>query len=521
MVSVLKMKSQFKFIMLALVALIAIMGSVFANPITVNDVNVQKVNDDYVVIATVQNQNATVASGLFTELGFTIGELGTTFTDVPRKFDTTTPVVLKFNLKDVVPKYNLLKAGQSYSITVSSQGSSKTEAFVFGDNSQTTTGLGLLLDSVKVNGEEVSDVNTLQVMNGQSTNVAIRFTANEKFDDARLMVFVEGYEHAPLIASTDVFSVVPGKTYVKTLTLNLPADMVSTKDYTLRIAGANDLSGLTYKEYKLYVDTDRNRVDVKDLVMTPASGVEPGQNIVAQVRMKNFGQKTQDSVKVTVAIPALNVAESSYISNLGLNEVATSDDMLLSVPETAKAGQYDVQVTLSYNSGYDKTTSNYTMNVLAAKSITEESLLASLPKTADLVAGEAKSFDVVIANPNKSSKPISVAVADNAWADVTVSPSLKMIQAGSSEVFTVTVTPKSAVVGTQDLTLVVKEGNAAVQELKVSSYVEASKQLNWLNVVLAVLLVLAIIILLAIVISIARRKNDGADEGSNSSEEYY
>lgn len=501
-----------------LMAFVALTGVAFASPINVEDVTVQENNGNYLVVVTMTNPG-TDSSGVFSEVLFTINELGTTKSLGVVKVANTGYDVFTYNLKDITDSLNLMKKGQTYTITVETDGNAFSKAFQYGAE-QSTSGLGLLLEEIKVNSVTVSDVDSVQVMNGESVNVELRINAIESFDDARLMVFVEGYEHAPITASTEIFQVVAGKTYIKTLTLNLPADMNNQKDYKLRLVGANDLSGVTYKELSLYVDTERHRVDVLDLVMTPSSGVEPGQNIIANVRMKNRGQKSQDSVKINVAIPELGVSESSYISNLNSDEVATSDDMLLFVPEKAQAKTYDVEVTLSYDDGYTSTTNVYQLNVLSPRMAADENLLVSFKNNVDLVAGSQTSFDIVIANPNSDSKPISVVPVDAAWADVEVTPTLVMVQGGDSAVFTVKVTPKSAAAGGQDLTLVVKEGADTVNEFTVSTFVDGN-QINWLNVVLVVLLILAIIVLLALVITIAKRRNENDDEETSSSDEEY
>ena len=150
----------------------------------------------------------------------------------------------------------------------------------------------------------------------------------------------------------------------------------------------------------------RHKVDVLDLVMTPSSGVEPGQNLVANVRMKNRGQKAQDSVKVTVNIDELGVSESSYVSNLESGETITSGDMLVMIPEEAAAKQYEVEVVLSYNDQHTTTTEKYTLNVLSPKTVQEQNLIVSFANNLDLSAGSANSFEIVVANPNDDSGDI-------------------------------------------------------------------------------------------------------------------
>ena len=500
-----------------ILAISMVFASAFAGPIVVDDLSVQENNGEYVLIASLSNTGANAV--VFDELSFTIEGVGTTKNVGVVRVNVNESEVFTYNLNEITDSFNLLKKGETYRVTVATSSNSDSAAFLFGPQVD-SDGLSIALTDVEINGIDVNNVDTLQLINGQTVKVQLTMTALTSFDDARIMVFIEGYEHSPLIKTTDIFSVVEGKTYVKTLSIDLPADMDNQDDYELRIVGANDLSGITYKEYTVYVDTQRHRVDVLDLIMTPSSGVEPGQNIIANVRMKNRGQKEQDSVRVSVSIPELGVDEASYISNLNSDEVATSDDMLLFIPEDAKAKTYDVLVTLAYDDGYTASEDVFKLNVVAPRLVQEENLIVSFKNNVELVAGRESTFEIVVGNPNADSKPISVVPIETAWAELDVSPTLAMVQGGDSKTFVVTVKPKNGAAGTQDVVLVVKEGASAVSEFTVSTFVETKGQINWFNVVLVVLLILAIVILLALVISIAKRKNDG-EEDISSSEEYY
>ena len=501
------------------ISLVALMGTVFAGPIVVEDFTVQETNGDYILLVTLENTGADAV--VFDEVSFTIEEDGTTKNMGVVKLEANQTEVFEYNLADVTDAFDSLVKGENYRVTVETSANSVTRAFLFGTEKD-TEGLGVILEEVEINGIEVTDIDTLQLINGESVEVQLRMSALSSFDDARIMVFVEGYEHSPLLATTEIFSVLEGNTYIKRVNINLPADMDNQENYVLRIVGANDLSGVTYKEFEVFVDTQRHRVDILDLIMTPSSGVEPGQNIIANVRMKNRGQKEQDSVRVSVSIPELNVDESSYVSNLNSDEVATSDDMLLFIPEDATAKVYKAVVTLAYDDGYTVTTDSFDLNVMAPRLVQEENLIISFKNNLELMAATQSTFEIVVGNPNDESKPISVVPIESAWADVEVSPTLVMVQGGDSESFTVTITPKNAAAGEQELAFVVKEGASSVNEFTVATFVDtkADSDVNWFNVVLVVLLILAIIILLALVISIAKKRND-SDDDLSSTEEYY
>lgn len=503
-----------------LAAFSMLVGVAHASPIEVDNLKIEEINGEYIVLLSLQNED--INSGNYTEVSFSIDELGTSKNMGVVKVDTEERVTKTYKLREITDSFELLKKGETYTLTGSTDDDSEmTKSFLFG-SSDDTDGLNLIMERISINEEQVRDIDTLQVLNGEELQVSVRFSALENFDNARLRTFIEGYEHSPIMSSTEIFSVREGKTYVKTMTIDLPDDMRSEQNYKLRIEGANDLSGLTYKELDIFVDTQRHRVDVLDLITTPSSGVEPGQNIVANVRLQNRGQQAQESTRVVVSIPELGISEASYVSNLGKGEVATSDDMLLFIPSDAKAGQYEVEVTAEYNDGYDSSNQTHTLNVQQAQVPQEENLIVSFDENIDLRAGEANSFDVVVANPNQESKPVSLETIDDTWADVKIDPNMRMVSGGGDAVFTVTVTPKESIEGEKDLVLSVRDGSDPVSEIKVSAYVEAEDTVNWTNVVLAVLLLLAIIVLLALVIVIARKRNEEqGDESKESTEEYY
>jgi len=371
------------------------------------------------------------------------------------------------------------------------------------------------LEKVEINGHLMSDDDTISVENGDTLDIEVELEAKVSSDTNRIRVWLNGYEHDALLDTVGPFSAKQGKTTFKTLSINLPSDMISQEDYTLKI----EVEGIV-KEYELYVDTQRHRVDTLDLIMTPSYGVEAGQNVIAEVRLKNRGQKDQETVKVTINIPELGVSGSGYVSNLDNTESVSSDEILLFIPENAEAGEYDVIVETKYNDYYSNTKSTFKMSVLASKVVEEKSLIASLKKNIDLVAGETYDLSVIIGNENEASKPVSIVSGENNWAYVEVVPSFAMIQGGTSANYIVKVTPKSDISGEKILTLDVKEGTSVISSLKVNAYVE-KEETNVVNLVLGALLVIAIIVLISLMVSISRKKNNGEKDEFSSNEEYY
>jgi len=514
------MKSYIKYTVLTLFSLFALIGAAFADPINVEDVNIERDNGDRIVLVTLDNVNPD--SGVHTDLDFKIEELGLTKSKGPVTVDSNYTKTFTYKLSEVAD-ISQLKKGESYNLEVSTEDDSTKKAFQFG-SVRDTDGLDLLVERIDVNGQRLADGDILQVENGETVDVSIRFEAEQNVDDARLQTFIEGYEHATIEDSTEIFSAREGRTYVKDMSLELPDDMDSEQDYKLRIAGANDLSGLTYEEFDLYVDTQRHRVDIDDIEMTPSGGVEAGQNMIANVRMNNRGQMSQQSVKAIFEVPELGIKESNYISNLDSGEVATSDDLLVYMPSDAEEGEYTAEVTVEYNNGYDSTTEEYTVNVLSPTVEQEEDIVLSYRDQEEIVAGEDNEIEVVAANPSDVSRAISIASANNDWADVDVSPSMAMISGGSDRAYTITVTPDSDVEGERDLELDLKEGDELKSTFTINTNVVAGEEepteLNLVNIAIAALLVLAIIILLALIVAIVKRRGR-REEDDFDREEYY
>lgn len=516
------MVKSFKFLLIMMAALLSF-GAISADPITVASLNVQEVSGNYV--ATVQLENANVTSGEDADVEFSLnGVVSKEAVTVDTASSTQT-----FELSEVLSNYDDLVVGNSYVLNVAVGSSSDSEPFVFGTVAE-ESGLPVSITSVKVNGAKVNDYSSVSVDNGETIDIDISYLGQKNADNARFRVEIEGYEHATLDDSTSLFTVKKGVSSSKSLSLNLPSDMDSQEEYVLRIFGSNDLSGLTYKEYSLYVDTQRHRVDISDLVMSPETGVEAGQAVIANVRVTNRGQKVQDSVKVVIEVPELNVRASSYVTNLDLDESITSEDMYLGVPSNAAAGVYTANVYTQYNDGYTQSQAKFDFVVLASSDAKNNRLIISAGNIEELVAGKESTVEIVVGNPSSQSKAISVVPGNMDWAKVDINPSFAMVQAGADKTYQIEVTPYNDVRGTQTLSLLIKEENDVVKELNIPVVFEEAEEeagMSWLHIVLIALIVLLIVVLLILLISLLRGRKDEsndsfvADEEHDSADEYY
>ena len=522
------MKKITQFIIATIAVLLLTMSAVSASPITVGSVSVVETNDNYAVIVDYDNARPTSGNNLASvSIGLENGTM--------KKIDTVDlsgkeTLVKSYKLTDVIDT-SKLNFGENYVLVVSTSDERKVTKypFLYGNlDNRYNNALGLSVERIEVDDIKVTELSNLQVINGDTVEIEMTFIALRDIDNARLEARLSGYEHATISDSTDIFSLKQGRTYTKRFEITIPNDIDSEEDYVLRIIGDSQLSGITYKEFDIYVDTQRHRLDIIDVIVSPNSAVEAGQAIIAQVRMKNRGQKSQDDVKVIVSIPELSIREADYVSDFSSEDTVTSDDILIYIPENAKAGTYTLVATAEFNNGYDKVSEEYPIRVLASDVKVEKNLFLTIPSNIKLREGVESTFEFTVGNPNEDAKPISINAKEVNWADVSISPNLAFVQGKDDRTFIVKVTPKLGVEeGEKTLEFIVKDGSKSVKELSVKSYVEKVPQegTNILNVIVGVLLIVMVIVLVALIIAISRKnkpeKESSSDEVENDEEEYY
>lgn len=270
------------------------------------------------------------------------------------------------------------------------------------------------IEEVQVNGVTLnpSDLTKLSVQRGDELNLRVTLTAVADTENVILRAFVDGYEHSDyqdISAKTDIFDVKQDVKYVKRLTLRLPEDM--DKDvYTIKLLVSDRYGEVKEYYYNIQVDSPRHDVIIKDVALNPENYVKAGTYLTSFVRVKNVGDKTEDSVKVTVSIPELGVSASDFIDEIDPEDAVSTEEIALKIPECAKEGDYKLVIKAKYNDGYDEVTAEKTIKVLEsefcpeAQQTEEGKLLVTIPTTvANIKEGSAK-FVVTIANTGKTAK---------------------------------------------------------------------------------------------------------------------
>ena len=190
----------------------------------------------------------------------------------------------------------------------------------------------------------------LSVSPGDVIPVVVRFTASENMSDLRVKL-----EAGDADASTSKFDVVSGSTYIKRLSLTIPAveDMDGNADrFTLHVRITNDD---VIEEVDYYVQLEREAHAFQFLQADAPLKASAGEIIAIDVVLENIGARDADNAFVTVSIPELSVSKKAYFGDLvsqdnydsNDNEDARERRIYIAIPSDAKSGDYAIDVKAS------------------------------------------------------------------------------------------------------------------------------------------------------------------------------
>ncbi len=357
--------------------------------------------------------------------------------------------------------------------------------------------------NVKVNGDSIDKTTVLSAERGDKLDLRVSVSADTDTKDVRLRAWIGGYEYDILEDKTDMFDLETNVTKVKTMKISLPKDMEADKKYTLHVEVVNGNVDFD-APLNIKVDKARHQLSVQDVIISPSTSLNAGDDVWAKVRLENTGDKKQEDIKIVVSIPSLNlVAPAVYIDELvttedwsvllGGSSITFDDDdetsessefVKLTLPADVKTGMYEMLVTVTYNRGHSTVTSKKLLSVTATTPVKEDKP-AEKPKVQPVVLldktyatveqGSEAVYTVTFANLGDKSRLYSVSVSGaQLWANVRTSPSF--VSVGASQTGEVKVYVKAldnAQAGNKQLVLQVKEDNKLIAQQVVGAKVTA------------------------------------------------
>jgi len=242
------------------------------------------------------------------------------------------------------------------------------------------------IDEVQVNDFELltGGVNNLAVTRDGLLHVDVLVTFNENVKHASVKAEINGVDRYDVEDESRARDYDENDTVIFNLKLDLPDD-VDEDEYALEIKVADRDSSFT-QTYQLRIRNPQTSVKIKDVRLFPQT-IEAGDYLLTTVRVENLGEEEEDNVKVTVRVPELNLQTSSFINEIDTDDEEDSQEMLLFIPDDAKAGQYQMIVEVLYDDRHEQTSSSELFTVLAG----------AIKTAKDTTAGETGL--IVVTNP--------------------------------------------------------------------------------------------------------------------------
>ena len=380
---------------------------------------------------------------------------------------------------------------------------------------------------VEIESVEIDDIsltpdaeNRLDLERGEQYEVEVRFTALANIDDMEVEVFISGYEYNDVERISDhvpIFDADANVTYVKRLDIYIP-DEVEEDDYKLRVILTDRNGDELIQRYNLKLDVPRHALKIEDIFLTPEGAIKAGSALLATVRLENKGEKDEEDIKVTVAIPELNLAGVEYIDEIENNdEEEETEEIFIRIPRSAKGGTYDLIVEVEFSEKHRTVTGRRTITILEDETYSEDqqpkTTITLGSQTGDSLQGGSAIFPITITNTGRTSKVYTLNIPPADWATITVTPTNTLVvdKASTQTIYVNVKVNEDAPTGAHSIVASLNSGSETVQQLSFITNVSESTSHTSARDVFEVILVVLVILLiiLGIVIGVSRLRSGG------------
>jgi len=305
----------------------------------------------------------------------------------------------------------------------------------------------------------------------------------QKIEDVKVKAWVEDLDGSRVSdkAESEKFDVDEKDKESVDLTLRIDPD-VDAGTYNLIIeARGDDEDGNTHCDMyveKIKVEKSEHSLLIDSVEVIPST-ISCGNSFEVSVHIYNNGRKDEDDIKLRFKIADLGIDEYSeeFKLNDGKDVIKT---YVLSIPETAKAGDYWLEIIATFNDDEDEATYDLIPLTITCGATTTTSTASSeavsLPTTtATAGIGETIRFELTLTNTGTSTATYSVSLGDvSSWADGFVEPTVVNVAPGANMPVYVYITPKAS--GTHTATLSISSGENVIATKTLTINVIGSEQ---------------------------------------------
>lgn len=395
------------------------------------------------------------------------------------------------------------------------------------------------VEYVRINGDIHESGDTLVVERGDELTIRVKLQAdNMSHRDVEVQADILGYEYNDrtddLSDSSSIFDLDAGETKFETLTLKIPAR--ADKDvYDLRVRVASRSGPSVEERYTLSLKGVRHELELRDVLLHPRI-VEAGSSLLVSARVTNRGEKHEDNIRVTASIPALGLTDIDYMGELRAGASRTSEELFMRIPACARPGVYTVELELEYDEGFERITSEETVEITEGRLCGEtqgsvdtgRTILSIGSQTQHIVAGKGgATYSVAITNTGNNDRTYTLSVAGvESWGTYRVDPSNTLVvRAGETKpAFVFVSANEDATEGQQSFVVTVSSGDQSEPVQFNAVVAEGDNNIReWAEYVLIGLVVLLILLGLIIGFSRMRGREDSSsdDDDEVSGQTYY
>lgn len=375
----------------------------------------------------------------------------------------------------------------------------------------------VVIDMVKVNDVEALG-NNVAVEAGETISVKVLFTALKDASDVRLRLGLEG-DKVDVESSTGLFTIEQGKTYSKTLTLQVPSELQDevSSDLTLAIKIWN--GDFKTEDDSRVLRVQRPSYGASVMSIDSASSVSAGQLYPVDIVLKNTGYNNLDDVYVTLRIADLGIERKSYFGDLVSIETKYDADttvkrFFLEVPFNAKAGSYTLEVEAS-NADF---AASATKEISIVSEFSGSTVIVnSMTKAASV--GKDAEFEMILINPTNKLRVYRVNTESNGDLITSSSAQLVAVPAGMTKSVIISAKPESK--GEYDFDVSVFAGEEVVDSVTLKVLADGRGSSSSAGSVVALTIILAIIflVLLGALYALLRKKPE--EQTEDFGESYY
>lgn len=370
-----------------------------------------------------------------------------------------------------------------------------------------------IADCVIIEVDGINILNNPSVIAGETIVVKIMFTAMEDVSNVRVKAEIEG-DKASVNAVSTSFDVEAGRTYKKTLSLEVPFELKDATSglMTLNVRIWNGDYETEFEDILITVQRPSYNPVVKSI--GTSQSVNAGETFPVDIVLKNLGYNDLEDIYVTVGIPALGIESKAYFGDLVSIETSDDEDdtvsgrLFLKVPYTAEAGVYTLEVQVKN----DDVTSKFARQVVIENELSENVIVMTSGKR--VAVGENAEYSLLLINPTDSLRVYKIVAESSGDLSSNVESTYVAVPAGSSK--TVTITASAKTEGDYNFKVNVLSADKLVSQVPLNLKVEG-KSVNPIVVLTVVLAIIFLVLLVVLIVLIGKKPQKTEEFG----ESYY